>query len=131
MVRNDSMPAATKDVFNDVLKWDRKWRAFPAFEEILEYEFLRREGSINMLSLSIPYAADRGLYNLAAWIHRCLKNKVSMYVLYADAIHFYTQIEGTTDVWLKNHGRKIHERVTARKIEKLEYELASLKKNDR
>lgn len=75
---------------------------FPTWEEILEFEYVRRSGKYNMFEFHNVqrYAYDSGLYNVVNWLQRCKDKKQSYTRLYDIALVHYIKLHGQRDKWI-------------------------------
>lgn len=71
------------EMYEKVSKWNREMECIPSWSEMLEYEYVRLRGEINMVSGDLQrYAFDHCLYHLVNWIQRCRENKISLWASY-------------------------------------------------
>lgn len=89
-----------EDIEVTVRAWDAMMRTFPTFEEIRDVEFIRRGGTINMITDNVQRALyDQGRLDGVLWIQRCRDHNLSWHFHYATALSHYTKIHGPSDQW--------------------------------
>jgi hypothetical protein len=81
-------------------RWDDRMRCMPTWDEILEYEYVRQRGEINMLYGLSRYAFDRGLYALFEWIGRCSDHDMSLWDIYGDGLALHEKEHGPRASWV-------------------------------
>jgi hypothetical protein len=105
-------------VYAEVVKWNNTILCLPTWEEILEYEYVRQRGEINMLTEDVQrYAFDHGLYALVTWWQRCKEARISPWKMYEAGIVQYEAENGSRESWITDEMR---ENVLLRELERKE-----------
>lgn len=87
-------------VEEQVRAWDARMQSFPTFEELRDVEYVRRSGSINMLTENVQRELyDRGRYAGVVWLERCKENRVPWQSHFATALAHYETKHGPVDTW--------------------------------
>ncbi len=89
------------DMFIKAQKWDALFKCIPTWQEMLEFEYVRQRGEINMLSGEIQrYAFDRGLYSMVTWLERCKEHRVPFIRTYDLGVSTHSQAHGPRETWI-------------------------------
>ena len=84
-----------------VKQWHIDITCIPTWEEVLEIEYLRRFGEINMFTDDVVQTCrNLGLVNGQAWFSRLKLMKVQPTNVFNIAVKFYEQQRGSLDEWL-------------------------------
>ncbi len=92
-------------VFVEVAKWNNTIECMPEWEELLEYEYIRQRGLINMFDNVGQHAYDTGLLNACVWVMRCQEARISVNQLFSIAVEFYEKEHGPRDTWITDEIR--------------------------
>lgn len=88
------------DTEKQVIEWDSFMKTVPSFEELRDVEFVRRSGTINMITDNLTQELhDRCRYDGLAWILRCKKHKISWIRHWDSSVKFYVELHGPTNTW--------------------------------
>lgn len=80
----------------------------PEWEELLEFEYAREKGEVNMITDNIlKYALDHGLVLMACWLQRCVENKVAWITVIDIGIEEAEKIHGPRQHWLTQEHREM------------------------
>ncbi len=95
------------EVFKGVVDWNNKIVCLPTWEEILEIEYVRSRGQINMASRKLEtYCWNKALIHAAAWIQRCKKARIFWGHYYnSSVIEKFEDEHGPKDTWITNEIR--------------------------
>jgi hypothetical protein len=96
---------ATYDPDEGVRKLFEEWQqdvvCFPSWNELLELEYVRRYGDINMFTDDvIMFCETRGLSNAAAWLKRLKATGVMPTHVFKISVAHYEKSQGPIDSWL-------------------------------
>ena len=117
-------------------KWDALYKCIPTWQEMLEFEYVRQRGEINMLDGGLQrYAYDRGLYSMVTWLERCKENHVPFIKTYDLGVSTHSPEHGPRESWItKAVGEKFialeltnMESELRRKLEEIQRQKSSLK----
>lgn len=87
-----------------VEQWQQDVVCFPTWEELLELEYVRRFGDINMFTDDITIFCDtRGLTNAASWLRRLKSAGVMPTQVFKAAIVHYEKTMGPNDLWFSEN----------------------------
>lgn len=117
-------------VFEDIADWHNTMECVPAWEEILEIEYVRQRGELNMFSGELQrYCFDRGLYAAVNWIQRCKDAGVQYrFKLYTAAIDMFEKEHGKRETWITNDVKaEFLERELSEKERVMKIEIAELR----
>ncbi len=96
----------SRGVFEEVAKWNNTIECLPTWDELLEVEYVRQRGELNMFSGELQrYCFDRGLYNAVEWYERCKSARIHPFQLYSQAIEHYEKDRGPRDKWITENVR--------------------------
>ena len=99
-----------KKLYEDVLKWNDTMECVPTWEELLEVEYIRQRGELNMITENVTqYAFDHGLYNAVCWYERCREHHMHPAKLYEQAIKMHEKDHGPIDSWITEDVRMGYE----------------------
>lgn len=92
------------DPFEDIKKilveWFRNTLCFPSWEEILEVEYVKRQGEINMFTDDVvKYCQQKGLKNAVAWYRRLSQTQTCPSAVFGLAVEHYSREHGLIDTW--------------------------------
>lgn len=94
-------PDPSENVKKDVIKWYRDILCFPTWEELLEVEYVRQLGKLNMFTDDIvAFCMKNGLLNAVAWYRRLSAAQVLPTTVFGVAVRYYTDEKGPIDSWL-------------------------------
>lgn len=95
----DDIDTQVKEFYTDV-------ECFPEWEEILELEYARQTGDINMVTDNVTqYCYDHGLLNATSWLMRCHENRKSWIKYYSDAVESFEKEHGHREMWISDELR--------------------------
>jgi len=120
----------SRKVFEEVAKWNNTIESLPEWEEVLEFEYIRQKGEINMLGFHTVqrWAYDRGLYNAVTWMQRCKDAGISYTQLYSQAVDYHEKEHGPRGTWItKEIKAKFSKQELDIKEEDLERQLRELR----
>lgn len=88
------------DVEGKVKDWDCLMKSLPTFEEIRDVEFVRRSGTINMITGDlVGELYRRGRYRGVAWVLRCRENHTSWFNVWDIAMKDAVEKHGEANTW--------------------------------
>lgn len=83
-----------------VEQWQQDVVCFPTWEELLELEYVRRFGDINMFTDEVTlFCQTRGLNNAAAWLKRLKSASVMPTQVFKAAVNHYEKTQGRVESW--------------------------------
>lgn len=96
------MSDPTAEVKKSVLRWHFETLTFPTWQEVLEFEYLRRFGNINMFIVGDVIAAcvKHGLLDALHWFERTKSVKAIPSSIFGLAVKHYQTHHGSQDTWL-------------------------------
>jgi hypothetical protein len=76
--------------------------SLPDWETMIEYEYVRQTGDINMLGFDRlqRYAFDRSLYNLVTWLQECKEMNIAYISNLGIAYEYYESKHGPSEKWI-------------------------------
>lgn len=75
--------------------------AMPTWEEILEVEYIRESGRVNMLTDNVTrHAFDLGLHGAVEWLERCREARIAPWTAYEIAAKDFARVHGPRCEWL-------------------------------
>lgn len=84
-----------------VKQWHLDTVCWPTWEELLEVEYLRRFGNINMFTDDVvTHCKRRGLTQGESWLQRLKDARVLPSRIFGIAVNHYEQTQGPQDSWL-------------------------------
>lgn len=92
----------SRKVFESVAQWNNTVTCLPTWHELIEFEYIRQRGELNMLGTTSVqrYAYDRGLYHCVNWLQRCIEAKISVTQLYSQGVSHYEKTHGDRETWI-------------------------------
>jgi phosphopentomutase len=109
------------DTYKNIAQWNNTMECVPDWDEILEYEYVRQRGEINMITENVQrYAYDRGLYACVTWLQRCKDAHVGHWKIYAPSIKMHEKEHGPARTWITDD---IKEEFLSRELDTKEFEL--------
>lgn len=96
------MSDPTAEVKQSVLRWHLETLTFPTWQEVLEFEYLRRFGNINMFIVGdmIEACIKHGLHHALNWFERVKNVKATPSSIFGSAVKHYQMKHGSQDTWL-------------------------------
>ena len=90
-----------EDIEASVRDWDRTCKALPTWEEMLQVEYVRQRGEINMITDNVyQYCSQNGLSLAMAWYRKCSENKKTPMLMYSIALQHFEKLHGPRGTWL-------------------------------
>lgn len=90
-----------RGVFEEVARWNNTVACLPSWNELLEVEYVRSRGEVNMFTDNVArYCFDRGLLNAFEWYERCRIARIHPAQLFSQAIAFYETEHGPHHTWI-------------------------------
>lgn len=94
-------PDPAEGVKRLVEKWNVDVICTPTWEELLEVEYVRRYGNINMFTGDVEEKCRQlGLNNAIAWFQRIKRYSAQASTVFSKAVKAYERDHGTQDSWL-------------------------------
>jgi hypothetical protein len=83
-----------------VEQWQQDVVCFPSWEELLELEYVRRFGDINMFTDDVTqFCVTRGLANAAGWLQRLKSAGVMPTQVFTAAVRHFEKTKGEVGSW--------------------------------
>ena len=101
------MTRDTENVPRKIAAWHNTFACRPTWDEILEIEYVRSRGEINMISSDLEnYCWNRGLVHAAEWIARC-KRARTFWGGYCDGpfMEEFEKEHGPRSTWITDETR--------------------------
>ncbi len=118
-------------VFTKVASWHMLIESLPTWDEMIEIEYVRQKGDVNMFGDWQRYAFEKGLYKAVIWIQRCNDNKIPKPQCYDVAMRNFEKEHGPRDTWItKDMKRAFLLQARLAEKRKLERELAALENDE-
>jgi hypothetical protein len=103
VVRFVSMERAdpSEAVKRTVIKWHLDTMSLPSWDELLEMEYVRVHGNINMFTDDVIFhCRERGLMHAVAWYERLRQIYALPSRVFGIAVKYYESERGSQDTWL-------------------------------
>ena len=94
------------EVRRQAIEWNNSMECIPTWDEILEVEYVRQRGEINMITDDvIGYCASRGLFNAVGWLWRCKEAHLFWGRIYDQVMPSFEKERGPRDGWVTDNVR--------------------------
>lgn len=115
----------------DVTEWNQTMSSVPSWKQILEFEYIRQTGKLNMITDNVQrWAYDNGLYNVVNWYELCRENKTSPLKMYGTVITSFEEKMGPRSTWITSDVKARYNKISVQsEIQKLTMRLQELKDN--
>lgn len=94
------------EVFKDVVAWSNGIVCIPDRNELLELEYVRQSGKINMFSGQLAkYCMNVGMFAAADWLSRCKTSSTNPFRIWEHARHELEKELGPNHMWITDELR--------------------------
>lgn len=117
-----------KPVTEQIDTWNRDVLSVPTWNEILQFEYVRQSGKLNMFTDNVfKHAIDAGLFDLVDWYLRCKENNTSPLQMYSKVITSFEAEHGPRSGWISKSMKAEIEKASVQfEIQRLKMKLREL-----